>query len=131
MLQVRAFRVSLRCTLDPKSTGTPVVYSYAGSPGYSSCCCFNHRGADALIVTIFDKFPHLGDNRFPLHNVDLADRADRCLICMISLHVAGWEQYDLHDLLIGQLPGLDLYSIYPSQHTITAGEELDDLFCRS
>ena len=40
---------------------------------------------------------------------------------MVSAHVSGWEQHDLHDLPTVMLPGLGLYSIYsdPAQHVIT------------
>ena len=46
-------------------------------------------------------------------------------------HAAGWESYDLHDILTSHVswdgPALHTYAD-PAQPLTTAGEELDDLY---
>ena len=41
------------------------------------------------------------------------------------VHVAGWDQYNLHDLAL--FPRLDLYHADPAQPLTPAGEELEGL----
>ena len=69
------------------------------------------------------------DNRFPLDDLDLQDRAGLFLICMIQLMLPGESRAIC--MIQGMFPGLDLYYLVqytdPVQYIIRADEDLDDL----